>query len=109
MVSPWLADSTRLSPRDVMTNQQCVDFVRTALHDTTGPYLDRRAFVLLCTAAVDSQLHRIAAAGPYSKCGQLSVVCEAVVDACLAEDPRESRGLGTDNMTCLVVLLGGLA
>jgi hypothetical protein len=32
-------------------------------------------------------------------------VCEEVIDACLAEDPRKSTGIGGDNMTCMVVQL----
>ena len=28
-----------------------------------------------------------------------------MIDACLAEDPRKSTGIGGDNMTCLIVQL----
>jgi serine/threonine protein phosphatase PrpC len=30
-------------------------------------------------------------------------VAEAMFDDCLAEDPQRSSGVGTDNMTCLIV------
>ena len=30
-------------------------------------------------------------------------VCEALVDRCLAEDPKETQGIGADNMTCVLV------
>jgi protein phosphatase 1G len=35
----------------------------------------------------------------------LSKVAEEVVDACLADDPRKTTGIGGDNMTCLIVQL----
>jgi serine/threonine protein phosphatase PrpC len=31
-------------------------------------------------------------------------VCEALVDRCLAEDPKETQGIGADNMTCFLVV-----
>ena len=34
---------------------------------------------------------------------QLSKICEAVFDRCIATNPRETRGIGGDNMTCVVV------
>jgi protein phosphatase 1G len=30
-------------------------------------------------------------------------VCEQVFDRCIADNPRETRGIGGDNMTCLIV------
>ena len=33
----------------------------------------------------------------------------ALLDACLAPDPRETRGIGCDNMTATIVLLHGTA
>lgn len=56
---------------DVMSNQECVDFVSQRLDQGMTP-----------TAAA----------------------C-ALLDACLANDPKETRGVGCDNMTALVVLL----
>jgi len=35
-------------------------------------------------------------------------VMEALLDACLAKDPRKTTGIGGDNMTCIVVVLPGL-
>ena len=29
-------------------------------------------------------------------------ICEAVFDRCIATNPRETRGIGGDNMTCLI-------
>jgi len=36
-------------------------------------------------------------------------VIEHLLDACLAKDPRKTTGIGGDNMTCIVVVLPGLA
>ena len=63
---------------DCMTNQECVDFVRS----------------------------RLQARREEGREGEpLSRVAEEVVDACLADDPRKSTGIGGDNMTCLIVQL----
>lgn len=32
-------------------------------------------------------------------------IAKAMLDACLANDPKEARGIGCDNMTAIVVLL----
>lgn len=56
---------------DVMTNQECVDFISQRLDEGMTP----------CAAST------------------------ALLDACLASDPKEARGLGCDNMTAMVVLL----
>ena len=58
---------------DVLSNQQAVDFVRQRMPDT-------------------------AATG-----AELSAICEQVMDRCLSEHPQKTAGLGTDNMTCLIV------
>ena len=60
---------------DVLSNQEAVDFVRTRI-----------------------QAERGAGREP-----QLSKICEAVFDRCIATNPRETRGIGGDNMTCVVV------
>jgi len=63
---------------DCMTNQECVDFVRV----------------------------RLQARKEGGREGEpLSKVAEEVVDACLADDPRKTTGIGGDNMTCLIVQL----
>lgn len=36
-----------------------------------------------------------------------SQAASALLDACLANDPKEARGVGCDNMTALVVMLKG--
>ena len=36
-------------------------------------------------------------------------ICEAVFDRCIATNPRETRGIGGDNMTCLIVKLDGVS
>eukprot|EP00798_Chlamydomonas_sp_ICE-L_P030876 gene30876-35920_t len=56
---------------DVMSNQDCVDFVFARLDQGMSP----------CEAST------------------------ALLDACLANDPKQARGIGCDNMTALVVLL----
>ena len=33
----------------------------------------------------------------------VSKICEAIFDRCIAANPRETRGIGGDNMTCLIV------
>ena len=38
-----------------------------------------------------------------------AAVAAALLDACLAPDPRETRGIGCDNMTATIVLLHGTA
>jgi len=38
---------------------------------------------------------------------KLSEVCEQVFDRCIASNPRETSGLGGDNMTCVIVQLNG--
>ena len=30
-------------------------------------------------------------------------ICELVFDHCISDDPRQTRGLGGDNMTCVIV------
>lgn len=35
----------------------------------------------------------------------LSAICEQLFDQCLAANPKETRGIGGDNMTCLIVQL----
>ncbi|KAM3571329.1 hypothetical protein VYU27_006622 [Nannochloropsis oceanica] len=61
---------------DCMTNQECVDFVRS----------------------------RLQARREEGREGEpLSRVAGEVVDACLADDPRKTTGIGGDNMTCLIV------
>lgn len=37
------------------------------------------------------------------------VIAEQLLDACLAEDPKETRGVGCDNMTCVIVVFKPLA
>ena len=64
---------------DVLSNQEAVDFVRTRI-----------------------QAERGAGREP-----QLSKICEAVFDRCIATNPRETRGIGGDNMTCVVVEVVG--
>jgi protein phosphatase 1G len=56
---------------DVMSNQDCVDFVLQRLDQGMEP---------------------------------TQIAC-AMLDACLANDPKEARGIGCDNMTAIVVLL----
>ena len=36
-------------------------------------------------------------------------ICEEVFDRCIATNPRETRGIGGDNMTCVIVKLDGLS
>ena len=60
---------------DVLSNQEAVDFVRTRIQSERG-----------------------AGREP-----QLSKICEAAFDRCIATNPRETRGIGGDNMTCVVV------
>lgn len=62
---------------DVMTNQQAIDFVRARLP------------------------------GALAEGRPVSAVAEELLDACLAEDPRKSAGIGGDNFTCLIVQLRG--
>lgn len=33
----------------------------------------------------------------------LQTIAEQLLDACVAEDPRKTGGIGGDNMTCLIV------
>ncbi len=40
---------------------------------------------------------------------RLATIAAALLDACLAPDPRETRGIGCDNMTATIVLLHGTA
>lgn len=35
----------------------------------------------------------------------LSAICEELFDKCLAKNPKQTRGIGGDNMTCLIVQL----
>jgi len=58
---------------DVMTNQQVVTFVRERLGTADKPGLSAEE------------------------------TCCELLDACLAKDPKESRGIGCDNMTAVVV------
>lgn len=57
-----------------MSNQQVVDFVRA----------------------------RLAGVGPVNA-DHVKRVAEELLDACLAVDPKETRGVGCDNMTCVIV------
>lgn len=36
---------------------------------------------------------------------KLSQVCSDLLDACITADPKETQGLGADNMTCIIVKL----
>ncbi len=36
---------------------------------------------------------------------KISEITEQLLEACLAEDPKKTTGIGGDNMTCLVVEL----
>jgi len=58
---------------DVMTNQECVDFISARLDAGVPP----------------------------------AEATKALLDACLAPDPKEARGVGCDNMTIVLVLLKG--
>lgn len=60
---------------DVMTNQEAIDFIRARLP------------------------------GGLAEGKPVSSVAEELLDACLAEDPRKSAGIGGDNFTCLIVQL----
>ena len=60
---------------DVLSNQEAVDFVRT----------------------------RIQADRSQGREPRLSKICEDIFDRCVADNPRETRGIGGDNMTCIVV------
>ncbi len=60
---------------DVLSNQEAVDFVRERLPD----------------------------GGARATPAQLAEICEAVMDRCLSPDAQQNGGVGTDNMTCLVV------
>jgi serine/threonine protein phosphatase PrpC len=37
--------------------------------------------------------------------GQISDIVEELLDKCMSPDPKETQGLGCDNMTCVVVEL----
>lgn len=44
--------------------------------------------------------------GPRLKKGEeIEKIVEALLDSCIADDPRETHGLGGDNMTCVIVQL----
>ena len=35
----------------------------------------------------------------------LVTIAEAILDACIAEDPKTTGGIGGDNMTCIIAKL----
>ncbi|KAJ8609843.1 hypothetical protein CTAYLR_008134 [Chrysophaeum taylorii] len=69
---------------DVVSNQEAVDFVNVRLHN--GHHLP---------GAPEAEEGK--------KARQLSAICEELLDHCLATNPRESRGIGGDNMTCIII------
>jgi protein phosphatase 1G len=36
-------------------------------------------------------------------CQEVSAISEALLDACISPDPRQTNGLGCDNMTCVII------
>lgn len=63
---------------DCLSNQECVDFVRSRLE----AWKEKKR-----------------------EWDPLSKIAEEMLDACLADDPRKTTGVGGDNMTCLIVQL----
>jgi len=37
---------------------------------------------------------------------ELGQICEEIFTRCIADDPRQTGGLGGDNMTAIVIMLG---
>lgn len=70
---------------DVMSNQDCVDFVRERLD------------------AADKAGGPESIKGSKERTKLLGTIAEAIMDACLSPNPRDSGGIGCDNMTCTVV------
>jgi hypothetical protein len=90
---------------DVLTNQAAVDFVRERLQCEPRPSLSAVWCVASARRAAASARRPVA-----ERCGRAVVrrlwggACsEAVLDHCLSEDPRDTAGLGADNMTCVIV------
>ena len=71
---------------DVMSNQEVCDFVSAKL-----------------ATALRS------AKGKAERSEVAKRICEELVDTCLADDPRQTQGIGGDNMSAILVLLGDQA
>jgi len=70
---------------DVLSNQECVDFVRERLD------------------AADRAGGKQAQKGTKERSELLGKICEAVMERCLSPNPRDTGGIGCDNMTCTIV------
>ena len=69
---------------DVMSNQEVCDFVSARLTEYGG---------------------KDGARSKEEKASICKKICEDLVDDCIADDPRQTQGIGGDNMSAVVVLL----
>ena len=67
---------------DCMTNQEVVDFVKARLPKPS------KAGAKAASAPPD-----------------LVAIAEAILDHCIADDPKTTGGIGGDNMTCIIAML----
>ena len=103
---PWDASlrykaNTELHPKDqIITAQPDIRKFKLTSED--------RFFVLACDGVWDVMSNQDAVDFVSQRLDQgmepTQIAC-AMLDACLANDPKEARGIGCDNMTAIVVLL----
>ena len=93
--------NTELPPKDqIITAQPEIRKIALTPED--------RFFILACDGVWDVMSNQDAVDFVGARMDQgmtPSQVSSALLDACLANDPKEARGVGCDNMTCVVVQL----
>ena len=76
--------------------------LRTFLNPLTIPFPPQSVIFALCSQQVVDFVHAGLEEGKSP-----TEVASSLLNSCLASDPRETRGIGCDNMTCCIVLFEG--
>lgn len=91
---------------DLQRHEQIITAQPDVRVETIGP--DDQFLLLACDGVWDVMSNQEAVdfvSKRISKDVTLSDICSELVEACLAADPKETRGIGCDNMTALIVQL----
>jgi protein phosphatase 1G len=91
---------------DLPPREQIITAEPDVSHVTLQP--DDRFFLLACDGVWDVMSNQQAVDFVSQRLDQgrtIPEICSQLLDACLADDPKEAKGVGCDNMTVIIVLL----